>query len=244
MSRERPREVTVVHGIVAPFQGAWTLLVSPSLWGWAMIPVALFGLFATIAAWSATSVFARVRATAGRSFGAGSAGMAGAAVAGAVGVVAYIAVALVVALWVVPLFSAPFMDALAARVDRYQGREESLAVQVWRSLRVVLAGLFYVAIPQALLALVGFVVSPLAPVCFVVAAGLGALGLAYDSLDWPLSRRGLGVSARVAWMRAHAGPTFGLGLAVWAVSLVPGLVLLALPAIVVGAVRLVNDIEC
>ncbi len=243
MSRQTTRDVTVFHGVIAPFQGAWMLLVRPSLWGWALIPVALFALCATIAvAWS-TRVFAAVRSMAGHSLGGSTAGAAGAAVAGVLGVVAYVAVALIVALWVVPLLSAPFMDALAARVDRFQGREESLAVQVWRSLRVVIAALFYVAIPQAFLAIVGFVVSPLAPVCFVVAAGLGALGLAYDSLDWPLSRRGLGVSARVAWMRAHAGPTFGLGLAVWAISLVPGLVLLALPAIVVGAVRLVNEVE-
>jgi hypothetical protein len=44
-------------------------------------------------------------------------------------------------------------------------------------------------------------------------------------------------------MREHPRIPTGLGLAVWTMSLVPGLAIAALPAIVAGAVDAVNDTE-
>ena len=243
MSESRPPVVGALQGFAAPFRGAATLLVRPSLWLWASVPALVFLAFAIASGKFARSLFARVDAAVANALGHGALGTAGAAVAGFASAFAFVVVALIVSLWIVPPICAPFMDALASRVDRHPQREERLVTQIARSLRVVFAGLALVGIPQLVLGVVSIFVGPLAPVCLVLAAGLGALGLAYDALDWPLSRRGLDVGARVDWMRAHPAATAGLAMAVWLISLVPGLVLLALPAIVVGSVRLVNDIE-
>jgi hypothetical protein len=72
---------------------------------------------------------------------------------------------------------------------------------------------------------------------------LSALALAYDALDWPLARRGLGVRARLHWMGEHKRYVAGLGLGVWVLSIVPGLAMVLLAGIVAGGVALVNRIE-
>jgi uncharacterized protein involved in cysteine biosynthesis len=208
-----------------------------------MVPTVLFLAFCGGAFVVSRSLYGRIVAAVARSIGHGSLGSAGGVAVGAVASLVLVALALVVALWVVPPLSAPFMDGLASRVDARAGREESLASQVMRSMRVALAGLVFIAVPQFVLAIVAFVVPPVAPLCVDGGATLGALGLAYDALDWPLSRRGLGVGERLAWMRDHPAVTAGLGLSAWAISLVPGLVIVALPCIVVGAVHVVNDVE-
>lgn len=243
MTDAAPRQTGALQGFVAPFRGFGTLIVRPSLWPWASVPTIVFVTFAIGASSFAKGLFARAEGATARVLGHGALGTAGGALAGLAAALAFIVVSLIVALWIVPPLCAPFMDALASRVDRHPGRDEPLGAQVARSLRVVFAGLLFVGVPQLILAAISLVVSPLAPVCIAIAAGLGALGLAYDALDWPLSRRGLDVGARIAWMRSHAAATVGLGLSVLVISLVPGLVLFALPAIVVGAVRLVNDTE-
>lgn len=242
-SLNRGAPVSALTAFFAPFRGAMTLLTRPSLWPWAMVPTILFIGFCAGAYVFGRSVYARIVAVASHAIGHGSWGAAGGMVAGALASVLLAAAALVVALWVVPPISAPFMDALAERVDKRAGKDESIAAQVTRSIRVALAGLVFVGIPQLVLVIAGFVMPPLAPFCLVGGAGLGAMGLAFDALDWPLSRRGLGVRERLAWMREHPAATIGLGVSAWAISLVPGLVILALPSIVAGAVHVVNDIE-
>lgn len=239
---DRP-PVNAFTAFVAPIRGFATILTRPSLWPWAMTPPLVFAAFAAMSWVFGRKLFDRVDAVVAHAIGHGAFGAFGAAVAGVITAVVFVAAVLIAALWIVPPICAPFMDALASRIDTREGLEESLGQQIARSLRVALAGLFFVALPQVALAIVGLVVPPAAPVCIVIASAVGALGLAYDALDWPLSRRGLGVGARLAWMRAHPGVTFGLGAGAWIVSLVPGLVILALPSIVAGAVAVVNDVE-
>ena len=73
------------------------------------------------------------------------------------------------------------------------------------------------------------------PLKFLVASWM----LAWDFLDYPLGLRGLGVAARVRWVRTHFG-AFTLFGVLWAgLCVVPGIVLLLLPMGVAGATRMV-----
>ena len=107
----------------------------------------------------------------------------------------------------------------------------------------ILAGLLFFAIPQIFTSLLAFIVPFLAPVWAALGFTIGALGLAYDVLDWPLARRGMDARERLVWMWVHRGLTSGLGLAIWVMFWIPGLSIVLLPAAVVGAVRLVNEVE-
>lgn len=56
-------------------------------------------------------------------------------------------------------------------------------------------------IPQLMLAAaLGALIAPLSWLFGAIAWFVSALALAYDALDWPLARRGLGARARIAWM--------------------------------------------
>jgi CysZ protein len=77
------------------------------------------------------------------------------------------------------------------------------------------------------------------PLKFVVSALL----IAWDLLDYPLSRRGLGVGARIAWLRRNLGATLGFGLAAAFLLVVPCAGLLVLPFGVAGAARLALEVE-
>lgn len=227
----------------APFRGIAILAGRPRLWPLALTPtlimLALFALGGTAAA----GVFRRAERALTAWLGATWYGTAGRWVAEALVVVLLALTVVLLAVLLVPPLAAPFMDALAGRIDTYPQRPEALARQVLRSVRVALAGLLLVAIPQALLWVLSPAVSWLSWLFGGLAFAVAALGLAYDALDWPLARRGLGVRARLQWMGEHGALAVGLGLAVWLLSVVPGLQIVLLPAIVAGGVTLVNASE-
>ena len=69
--------------------------------------------------------------------------------------------------------------------------------------------------------------------------GIVSAVLAWDFLDYPLGLRGLGVRARLRWVRRHFG-AFTLFGVLWAgLCVVPGVVLVLLPMGVAGATRMI-----
>jgi uncharacterized protein involved in cysteine biosynthesis len=237
------RDPGLARGFGAPFRGFGVLLRRPSLWPLASVPVVLFAGLGVGGAHLAGLAWSRVEVAVSRAWGHGVLASVGAAVAQLLVAVAILCAVVIVAAIVVPPLAAPFMDSLAARVDRRKGLDESLLHQVVRAIRVALAGLVFVGLPQLAIWVLAIAAPVLAPVWGGLGVAIASFGLAFDALDWPLARRGLGVRARLRWMREHPAATTGLGLAVWMLSLVPGLSIAALPAIVVGAVGVVNDAE-
>jgi uncharacterized protein involved in cysteine biosynthesis len=77
------------------------------------------------------------------------------------------------------------------------------------------------------------------PIAFVVSA----LGLAWELLDHPFSRRGLGAGERLRWMKESFFAVLGFAAAAQVFLLVPGLDFLLLPIGVAGATRLFADRE-
>ena len=149
------------------------------------------------------------------------------------------------------LLAAPFNDALSEEVERLlSGRAGPtfsfgrLFADVLRSVR--LEALMLGAYAAVMLPL--FVVSLMVPGVGQVA--YGAFGFAFTSLyfavdyvDWPASRRGRGVRARLALFRQNKGAMFGFGVGVWAFLWVPFLNLFFMPAAVAGGTKLYLDLD-
>lgn len=232
-----------LKGVGAPFRGIGEIASRPGLWPFAIMPTVLLGALLASGGSLATLLYNYLVARAGGLAAHGTAGSIGLWFTKALIILALAVVVLVVSFVFVPALSAPFMDRIAAKLDARKLAEPPLLVGAWRSIRVALAGIFVFGVPQLFLAAMSVIFSPLSWLFGAVAWVLSAVALAYDALDWPLARRGLGVRARLAWMGEHKRIVAGLGLGVWLLSIVPGLSIVLLAGIVAGGVALVNHIE-
>lgn len=95
----------------------------------------------------------------------------------------------------------------------------------------------------AFLFLIDLLFPPAVIVTTRIKVAVTALTCAWDLCDYPLSIHGVGIRARVALLRRHIGAVFGFGLGIALLSLLPCALLLALPAGVAGATRLIARIE-
>lgn len=229
-------------GVRALFGGLWFVVSTPSVWGWALVPIviatALFGALGTGGVLAGSALAARIMGDAASTWS--TVGLWALRILfWALGIL----IAFVVAMSLAQPASGFALEALARRQEqRLGGRtwpDQPFVASTLRSLRVSLVGLA-VGLPiLAVLAAITFLFPPAGvvtvPLKFVV-AGLTA---AYDFLDYPFSVRGQGVSARAAFMRENASAVLGFGLAAAALLLVPGMALALLPVGVAGATRLV-----
>jgi CysZ protein len=231
-------------GIRAFFGGFGFVVGQPSIWGWALVPAVI-----------ATLLFL---ALAGVAIRLGS-GLADAALAGVnsgawttVGTwllsVVFWAIGLIVSFLLAMSLAQPLsgfaLDAIARRQEVALGGrswpEQPWLSGMFRSLRVALSALV-VSLPLlALLALVTFAFPPASVVTIPLKFLVTGLAVAYDLLDYPFSIRGLGVRARLRFVRAHWAAVVGFGASAALVLLVPGVPLLLLPIGVAGAARLVT----
>jgi CysZ protein len=138
------------------------------------------------------------------------------------------------------LFSAPILDRLSQRVEllttgRTRAAGRGLRWEILESLR----GAFYF-----LAAAPGVLLLALVPLVGPVLGGLwGAFALSFQLTDGPLARRGLDFRSRRRWHRRWRAESEGFGLAGLLALLVPLANLLLSPALVVGATRLVLELE-
>lgn len=229
--------------MLAPFVGIGTIASRPSLWPLAITPTVLLVLLWGAGGAFVKRVFPLLVARLAPHFGHGWLGTAGLWLVEALVVFVLVAAVVILAALVVPPLAGPFMDALAGRVDAKKQPDEPFYVGALRGARSALAGMVLLLIPQVILLFLSVVASALSFIWVPLGVFFSALGLGYDALDWPLARRGMGVRARIAWMGEHKTLVLGLGLGASVFALVPGLAIVLLPAIVVGAVRMVNRIE-
>jgi CysZ protein len=112
-----------------------------------------------------------------------------------------------------------------------------------RALKVSLISLA-VGLPLvAGLTVVGLLVPAAAVVTLPLKFVVSAILVAWDLLDYPLGRRGLGVGARLRWFGAHMGAVLGFGSFAAVVLFIPCAGLLLLPVGVAGATALVVRAE-
>jgi CysZ protein len=232
--------VGFVDGLIAPIRGLRWLASTPRTWPLAAVPVlALVGIFATVGTGFGfafrDALLPRLRAAIDAPILV--------ALAGLVVAIALLIFATLIALTLAQPLSGPALDRLcelhAHGLGAAPPAKTPFHVGLARSLRVTLVGLAFGLPAIALLSLVGLLVPPAAIVTVPAKVAIGALLLAWDLLDYPLSMRGSGVRARFAWISRNKGAVLGLGLASVALGFVPCAGLLFLPAGVVGATGLV-----
>lgn len=239
-------------GVRALFGGAFFVVSTPRVWGWAIVPVLaatiLFVGFASVAGWGGAALADRIVLPSAEAASAAGEELSGLALATMwllrvlfwlVGIV----VAFVVAMSLAQPVSGFALDALAREQEVALGGrtwpDVPALVSAGRALRVSLAALA-VGLPiLAALALLTFLVPPVAVVTVPAKFLVTGLLAAYDLLDTPLSLRGLGVRERLAFMRRQWSAVVGFGVAAAVILLVPGAALFLLPFGVAGAARLV-----
>jgi CysZ protein len=235
------RPVGFVEGITAPFRGLGFLARSPDLWLYSIVPALVLIAVATVLA------------------SLGFVGV-GSLVARFLEVPRWAEVLLKIVLYFVVIvfavvigfalaqpLSGPALDKIVEAQERAMGISprptEGTLRAMLRSLQVTLTSLAFTLPVLVLLTVVDIVVPAATVVTVPAKLVVSALMIAWDLLDYPMSRRQMSVSARIAWIRAHLGATLGFGLALAIVLLVPCVGLLLLPVGVAGATRLTIDAE-
>ncbi len=245
-----PKDVALgfFAGVRAFVGGIGFVFTTPRAWGWAAVPVfvatVLLGVSGAAAIWGAGALTERfLLDPSGAAQTAWT--TAGAWVLRVVLSLVGLIVAFLVSISLAQPLSGFALDAIVRRQETALGGrtwpEQGVVAGAVRSLRVSLTALAIGLPVLGLLAVVTLVFPPAAVVTLPLKLLVTGLLAAYDFLDYPLSIRGEGVRARLAFMRAHFAAVLGFGLSVAAVLLVPGAGLLVLPWGVAGATRLVVE---
>jgi CysZ protein len=149
------------------------------------------------------------------------------------------------------LFAAPFNDALSEAIEEREGGLRSppfslarLGRDLLRSVRLELLKLVVFAAIMTPLTIFSWLVPGIG---HLAAAGIGGLFtvvyFAMDYIDWPASRRGLGIRARLSLFSRRPWLMLGFGVAVWGCLFVPILNIAFMPIAVAGGTRLFLDLE-
>ncbi len=161
------------------------------------------------------------------------------------------ALGLVVVYSTTSIVASPFNDALSQRVELYRLGLEPLPFSLARSLRGIGESLFLAVLRVVLYGLVLvalFLASWILPTVGQVVAGVvgwfvSMLYLSYDSTDWPLARRDLGLLERLVFIATNLRACLGMGAALWLVMSIPIVNLFFMPAAAAAGTLLVMDIE-
>jgi CysZ protein len=229
-------------GVLAIFSGIGFIAKTPEVWPLALVPVAIgSALFAALSGVAIKLIPPLFTAWLG-----GTSGLL-AAVLGVVATAIAVVVAGFVGFGLAQPLSGPALERLVRRAEAKDGAPAwpptSFIEDVLRSLGSLLASAAFGVPLLALLFVVGFVFPPAVVVTFPLKLVVLALLVAWDLCDYPLSIRGLPIRTRLAFMRRNIGAMVGFGLGLALLSLLPCLLLLALPAGVAGAARLIVAIE-
>ncbi len=239
----RAARMKFTDGLVAPWQGLGYVMSSPSTWPLASVPVLVFLIL--VGGGSALGI-SLVESNMAARLATESGGMHVLwQVLRVLLWLAAITLAFLVSLALAQPIAGPALEALAkkqaAAIGVTQLPETGAVAGMARSLRVTLFGLL-LATPIIIgLTVVELVVPVLVVVTMPLKFLTSALMLAWDLFDYPLSLRGAGVRARIAWMSDNFACSLGFGVSVALILLVPGAGLLFLPAGVCGATRLVLE---
>jgi CysZ protein len=243
---EREPSLSIGSGLAAFGGGIGFILTTPRMWLYALVPITVMVLVTILLSvlfiWGGFHVSGAVLGEP-----TGGWGRVGVWLLNAVMVLLALLVAGVVALVVAQPLSCFALEAIAhAQEESLTGKapiKPSLLASLWASIRVVGTTVLVGGIVLGTLFAITFAFPPAAvvtaPLKFLVCAWL----LAWDFLDYPMGLRGMGLWARLAWVRRNFDAFCAFGIAWAALVVVPGLVLLLLPMGVAGAARLVVEDE-
>lgn len=220
------------------FSGLWFLLRNPGLWPLAALPALLAAggilLGVVLGAFSIRWFEESVLPKQGSMSPVASLLLTLAFWAGAMaaGVLAGLAIALMLA--------SPVLDLLSRRVEQRQngGAPAVGAGLPWEILEAS-KGIAYFLAAAPVVLLVSLIPLVGAPIALL----WGSHALALQLSDPALTRRGLSFTERRRWHKRYRAESLGFGVAGWALLLMPFANLLLVPALTVGATRLVMELE-
>ena len=232
----------MVEGICAAFGGIWFVIVTPRIWGHALVPALMLLVLGCglggLAFWGAGPLSGAIVGEPETFWG-----HVGYWTVWTLVMLTLVSFAIAVAVVLAQPLSGFALEAISLAQERALLGENmprsSFLAALWTSTQATFIMLVFGAIIYAALFLVDFFFPPAtvftAPLQIVATGWL----LAWNFLDYPLSLRGLGVIARVRWSVQHFEEFTVFGV-LWALLLiVPGLFFLVLPMGVAGATRLV-----
>ena len=213
------------RGFIAPFRGA-VFVSREGLWHLLVMPVMLNIALAVGATWAALRYWREELAE--RAIGSPALASLMLVLATGLG-----AIVLFVALQ--PLVGSIFNDVLSERVERKVRGEVPRAP----FLKAAIRSLGH-SVSKLILYTLAFVAglgltAVAAGVGGAVGLGLGALFLAYDGFDYPLSRRSLGFWAKWRYLALHPAQTIGYGFGATVFYFIPLALVVAPPLTAVGA---------
>lgn len=247
--RKRPQvrgRVTLLSGLEAFGSGIGFVLITPRVWPYAMVPVAMLLLLTCgltgLAIWG-SHYFGNwlIRPDVGTWGEIGRWTLM--IVLDLVGMV----VALIVALSLAQPLSGFALESVShAQEAALMGNaapKTSFFASLVSTTKAVLVALLIGGTLLAILFLISFFFPPAAVVTVPLKVLVCGWMLAWDFIDYPLAMRGVGLEERFAWVGRNFG-AFTLFGVLWALMLVvPGMQLVILPMGVAGATRLVLDDE-
>jgi len=151
-----------------------------------------------------------------------------------------------VAALLTPLLSAPALERIVGLVEADLGAPPRRALSTLGEfacgLRATALGVALFVPPLIALTLLEFAAPPVAIVTTPLKLALGALGISWNLLDYPLTLRGIGARDRVAFVKAHGASALGFG-AAFAISFwLPCCGILLLPVGVAAATELYDTL--
>ncbi|MGO8994014.1 MAG: EI24 domain-containing protein [Polyangiaceae bacterium] len=232
----------VVRGASAFLSGIAVVVRSPRALGWALVPAAIaVGVGIVL---SAIGVWGVVRLSGALVSDGGVLGTLARGLLdllfGGVAVFASVVVALGVAQPLARVALERIATPLDAPVDP-RARPLRPTSGLFDSLRIALTALGITLPAVGVLELVTLFAPEAAFLTEPIAFVISALGLAWELLDHPFSRRGLGVGERLRWMKESAFAVIGFAIAAQVFLLIPGIDLFLLPVGIAGATRLYRD---
>jgi uncharacterized protein involved in cysteine biosynthesis len=221
------------RGFVAPFRGA--IFVSRErLWHLVVLPVLMNIALAGAAAWAAARYWGQELAD--RAIGSEAlASLLFVAVTGLGAIVLFVILQ--------PLLGAISNDILAERVER-KVLGETPRPPFFASAGRAMGHAILKLVLYALAFVTGLGLSAVtAGIGGAVGVALGALFLAYDGFDFPLSRRSAGFWAKWRYLALHPAQTIGYGLGATVFYLIPLALVVAPPLTAVGATLVFLETE-
>jgi len=240
------RSLGLFSGLRAFLGGIGFVFGTPSVWGYAAVPLAMVLLLTcglgSLGVWGAMRASDAIFASSD-----GLWAHLGSWLTTAVLALAGIIAAIVLAICLAQPFSCFALEAIAsAREKSLTGHSAPLPgifESAVRGMQIAIVTLAVAVLAFGGLFLISFFFPPAlvvtVPLKFLVYAWL----LAWTFLDYPLAIQRLGVLARIRWVMRHFDAFCAFGLAWAALAIVPGVVLLLLPMGVAGATQMVVEAD-
>ena len=145
-----------------------------------------------------------------------------------------------------PLLSAPALERIVGIVetdlDAPPRRALSTMGEFACGLRATALGVALFVPPVLALTLLEFAIPPVSIITTPLKLALGALGVSWNLLDYPLTLRGIGARDRVALVKAHGASALGFGVAFALSFWLPCCGILLLPVGVAAATELYDTL--